>query len=213
MPFLLENFQIYFQSKNAFLSEEFNYNDLLVAKNVIKWKNYTFEKVIFCEGYAVHNNPFFSYLPFNAVKGEVLQMHIDDFETDKIYSKNIFLVPLGNKKYKVGATYNWDDKTDQKTENGKAEILEKFNKLNLKNSKILEHEAGIRPSTIDRRPFIGLHPEYKNLGIFNGLGTKGVSLAPYISNIFVNYLKNNKDILDEVNINRFSSLYLGFKVN
>ena len=32
------------------------------------------------------------------------------------------------------------------------------------NFKTIDHFAGIRPATKDRRPFIGTHPEFENIG-------------------------------------------------
>ena len=41
----------------------------------------------------------------------------------------------------------------------------------------------------------------------NGLGTKGVTLAPFFANQMVNNLKNCSNIDKEVNISRYYSLY------
>ena len=54
---------------------------------------------------------------------------------------------------------------------------------------------------------LGEHPKQKNLIIFNGLGTKGVSLAPYFSSQLANWLEGNGEIMPEVNIKRFNALY------
>ena len=70
---------------------------------------------------------------------------------------------------------------------------------------ILKHEAGVRPSVIDRRPVIGCHPKFKNIFVFNGLGTKGVMLAPYFANQFVENLKNGTKLQVDVDISRFST--------
>ena len=73
--------------------------------------------------------------------------------------------------------------------------------------KIVDQEAGIRPATLDRRPFLGVHPEFERLLMFNGFGTKGVSLMPYFSVKFCDFLSNDKELPEEVNINRYFSLY------
>ncbi len=79
------------------------------------------------------------------------------------------------------------------------------------NYTILDQQAGVRPSSSDRRPIIGLHPEYNNLFIFNGLGTKGVMLAPYFAKKFVNFYLQKETLPPEVNVGRFYSLYAGEK--
>lgn len=47
---------------------------------------------------------------------------------------------------------------------------------------VVEHKAGVRPSVSDRRPVLGPCKDYEQLVVFNGLGTKGVSLAPFFQN-------------------------------
>jgi glycine/D-amino acid oxidase-like deaminating enzyme len=78
---------------------------------------------------------------------------------------------------------------------------------------IIEQQAGIRPSTDDRRPFIGLHPEHSELAIFNGLGTKGVTFTLYFSEQFAKFLESGEELDPEVNIERVFSLYFRSKLS
>ena len=97
-----------------------------------------------------------------------------------ILSKGIFMLPF--KDYvKVGSTYDNENQNEEPTEKGKLELLNRLSKLYKGNVKILEHRAGLRPATFDRKPFIGFHDKYKNLAIFNSFGSKGVSLIPYFA--------------------------------
>ena len=114
---------------------------------------------------------------------------------------------LGNKRYKVGATYAWDDLSEEPTEAGASELHNKLKQLISCDYNLIKHEAGIRPSSIDRRPIIGAHPQHKNLFIFNGLGTKGVMLAPYFAKNFVNFYLEKESIHEEVNVKRFYKDY------
>ena len=45
---------------------------------------------------------------------------------EDIVNKNMFILPLGNDCYKIGATYNWELKTKNPSEEGKQELLEKL---------------------------------------------------------------------------------------
>jgi glycine/D-amino acid oxidase-like deaminating enzyme len=69
---------------------------------------------------------------------------------------------------------------------------------------IIKHEAGIRPTVNDRRPILGIHPEHPRLAVFNGLGTKGVMLAPYFANQLIDHLEKEQTIDPEVDLSRFS---------
>ena len=57
----------------------------------------------------------FNFLPLDGTKGELLLVRIPDLKLNKIIKSNVFIIPLGNDVYKVGATYDWQDKTDQLT--------------------------------------------------------------------------------------------------
>ncbi|NNC69515.1 MAG: FAD-dependent oxidoreductase, partial [Flavobacteriaceae bacterium] len=69
---------------------------------------------------------------------------------------------------------------------------------------IITHEAGIRPTVKDRRPLVGIHPEKKQLAVLNGLGTRGVLLAPKMARLLYEALENRMDVPKEVSINRFN---------
>ena len=83
------------------------------------------------------------------------------------------------------------------------ELCEQLDKIVNCEYSVIEHFAGIRSTVKDRRPFIGIHPENNLVGIFNGLGTKGASLAPYFANQFADFLEDGAILDDEVNIKRF----------
>jgi glycine/D-amino acid oxidase-like deaminating enzyme len=164
---------------------------------------------IYCQGFEATKSPYFNYLPFNPVKGEILNIKIPELDIQEIINQGVFVIPLGNNQYRLGATYTWDELDNIPTETGRNNLTEKYHKLMKPSMEILSHQAGVRPATKDRRPFIGMHPEFENIGIFNGLGSKGVSLAPYFAKQFVDFLVYQKELHPEVNINRFASLYLG----
>ena len=164
--------------------------------------------VIYCEGYNGKFNPHFSYLPFNPVKGEIVDIEIQNLDLQEIINQGVFVIPLGENKFRLGATYKWDILDDVSTEEGKTILIEKYQKLMKSQMRILSQKAGVRPATKDRRPFLGMHPEIENIGIFNGFGSKGVSLAPFFGKQFVDFLVHQKELYSEVNINRFASLYL-----
>lgn len=201
----LEAFRNYFKQNNFLLEEIFDYGELIISENNVVYKNVSADKIIFCEGYKTIDNPYFSWLPFKLTKGEIITIKITDTEIDEEYviNKGVFILPLGNAIYKVGATYEWTDLTEQITEKGKNDLIDKLNKVLKVPFEIINHEVGIRPTVIDRRPLIGLHPEHNSLAVFNGMGTKGVMLAPYFSKQFVDFLAHENTLNKEVDIVRF----------
>lgn len=191
------------------------FRDYFLAQNILfetnEFPRISEDITIFCEGYHGKFNPYFSYLPFNPVKGEVLDIEIKNLDILEIINQGVFVIPLEKDIFRLGATYDWDVLDFNTTELGKNVLIEKYHKLMKPHMRMLSQLAGVRPATKDRRPFLGLHAEEKNIGIFNGFGSKGVSLAPFFGRQFVDYLVYQKELHPEVNINRFASLYLTHK--
>ncbi len=194
--------------KDGFINEEFNYKDLRISET-IDYKNIKAKHIVFADGYLMKHNPYFNYVPFKPAKGEVLTVGSEDLDIgSNIINKNAFLMQLENGIYKLGATYNWDDLNEAKSEVALNELQDKFSKLSEAPYKIIEHEAGVRPSVIDRRPVIGSHPQHKKIFVFNGLGTKGVMLAPYFAQKLVDHIKVSEPLNDEVNVARFNKFFV-----
>lgn len=191
---------------NAYVQTDFQPALLHMDESGIDYENYQADKMIHCTGID-SLVPYFNWLPIRPLKGETVHITLNE-RPEVIYNKGVYVVPTSETAvYKAGATYSLNELSPSCTPEGKKELEDKLFAL-LKNPfQILEQEWGIRPTTIDRRPILGPHPEYKNLVIFNGLGTKGVSLAPYFSNHLANWLTQEGEIHKEVNINRFKPLY------
>jgi glycine/D-amino acid oxidase-like deaminating enzyme len=207
IPVMLNAYRQYLIDRRSYLQVPFDYQAVELPDKQVLWRGIKAKKILFCEGTHNTKNPYFHWLPFEQVKGELLIVHIPGMNIDHIINRGIFIVPLGNDLYKVGATYAWDDLTWETTEAARQEITDKLKELIKIPFTVTGHQAGIRPASADRRPFTGLHPEYPGFGIFNGLGTKGVSLAPYLAHRFVEYLDKGKELAREVHINRYFSLY------
>jgi glycine/D-amino acid oxidase-like deaminating enzyme len=207
IPEFLDNSKCFFESKGQYQEAFFNIDDLEVDGMSVCWKDFEFGKVILCQGVRGESDPYFNWLPFNPVKGQVLDVTISDYRIQDIINQGIFVLPIGANQFKVGATYSWHDLDWEATEDGRNYLEEKLHPLLLKPYEITSQRAGIRPSSKDRRPLIGIHPGIPNVGIFNGMGTKGVTLSPYFAGQFVEHLLNGKDLNPSVNIERYFSLY------
>lgn len=180
------------------LHEAFDYSQL--SDNQYKGQIYT--DVIFCEGYLGKENPWFGELPLTQTKGETLTIHSKGIPEDQSINRKCFVLPLGNQTFKIGSTYIWDTVDLRTTEEGKQIMLENLSHLTSAPITIIDQAAGIRPTTTDRRPLIGTHPEKKFYHIFNGLGAKGYLIAPLLSKEFVDYLLDGVPLDREVDIAR-----------
>lgn len=191
-------------------TETFDHSLLKIFPDKVVYKNCEARHIVFCEGYLVKHNPFFNWVPLKPAKGEVLTIRSEQLKlTNSIFNKNGFLMDLGAGSYKLGATYEWTELTENTTEKGREELELKLHQMIGCDYSVIDHQAGVRPSSIDRRPIIGRHPNYQNLHIFNGLGTKGVMLAPFFAKNFVNFYLQKEGLVTDVQINRFYKLYGG----
>lgn len=189
----------YLSQKIQWMEEEFDHGSL--SSN--KYKNISFDDVIFCEGYNGCDNPYFNYLPLHQTKGETLLIRSHSLPLDHSVNRKCFVLPLGDQQFKIGSTYVWNTPDPSTTEEGRSTLLKNLSYLTDEKVEILEHEGGIRPTTEDRRPLLGTHPTFKNYHIFNGLGTKGYMIAPLLSKEFVSYLFGEGEIHPEACIDRF----------
>ncbi|MFL5752390.1 MAG: NAD(P)/FAD-dependent oxidoreductase [Bacteroidia bacterium] len=203
----LESTKQLLQQQHALLQEKFEHDLLTIKNGSVQYKNAEATSIIFCEGYNCIHNPYFNWVPFKPAKGEVLTIKCAGLNLQQIINKGIFILPLGKDLYKVGATYEWEELNGSATEKAKLELVEKLEKVISLPYTITSHESGIRPSTIDRRPIIGNHPEFPVLKIFNGMGTKAVMLAPYFAKHFINFMENKEAIGPEANVDRFKKYY------
>ncbi|MCU0340463.1 MAG: FAD-binding oxidoreductase [Spirosomaceae bacterium] len=205
---MLQKIMSFFVEKNQYFENEFDYEKVEIQQDSVIYEDIEIKKILFCEGFEARENPFFGWLPFNPVKGQSLIVYIEGYSIDEIVNQGNFVLPIDKEgKCRIGATYSWHDINWEISEDGKNFLEGKVKTFFKAPYRILEQQAGIRPSSKDRRPFVGLHPVYKQLGIFNGLGTKGITLAPYFAQQFAQFLETGEEIDAEVNIERFFSLY------
>ncbi|MGZ3899284.1 MAG: NAD(P)/FAD-dependent oxidoreductase [Bacteroidia bacterium] len=197
--------------KDNYIDEIFDHSKLIHNDTDISYGEIKARNIIFCEGNLVKNNLYFNWVPMKPAKGEVLTISSEISLNNHILNKGNFILQNPDGNFKTGATYEWDDLTEHPTQKGKEELEIKLKKIISAPYNILKHEAGIRPSSVDRRPVIGAHPLHKNIFLFNGLGTKGVMLAPYFANNFVLCYLQKQPLNSEADIKRFYRLYDGTK--
>lgn len=200
---LLGDFRKYLISKEKLQREQFDYSAIQFSDKKINYKKISSSKIVFCEGFGIKKNPFFKQLPIQEAKGELITIHAPELEIDFVLKSSVFIMPLGNQLFLVGATFNWRDKSNTPTEEGKKELVQKLDKIISVSYKVVKHVAGIRPTVKDRRPLVGVHKEHSQLAVLNGLGTRGVMIAPTAAHQLYNYLEQGKPLPIEVDIARF----------
>lgn len=200
---LISSLRTYLESTESLINEQIDYESLNVSSKEINYKHITANHIIFAEGYQLKNNPWFKHLPLKGTKGELITIKAPDLKLDHPIKSSVLVMPLGNDLYRVGASFNWDDKDCIPTEEGRNWLISKLEQIISCNFEVVEHEAGIRPTVIDRRPLLGTHEEYNNVHVFNGMGTRGVMLAPTGVKMLINSIEENIPLDIEWDIKRF----------
>ncbi len=200
---LLRLYREYLNENNLFTEESFDYSLLQEEIDGIRYKNIQAKHIIFAEGFGMHANPYFNNLPLDGTKGELFIIKAPLLDLDVIVNTSVFILPLGNDLFKVGATYNWADKTDTPTEEGKRELVEKIKEIINCDFEIVKHFAGVRPTVKDRRPLVGTYSNHNSIHIFNGLGTRGVMLGPAMAKALFENIEYQKPLDRTIDIRRF----------
>lgn len=200
---VLHTYRQYLQNKEALSTETFNYDALSEVNNRIHYKNISAKKIVFAEGVLVKNNPFFPKNYLSPNKGEFLIVKAPKLKISFLLKGPVYVIPLGDDLYKVGATYSRGDLEPTITEAAKTEIVSKLKKMIACPFEVVSQEVGIRPTTKDRRPLLGMLPESENKVFFNGLGTHGIMGAPLLSKMLYNHVEEQMKLPKEVSITRW----------
>lgn len=204
VPLFLQSSRERFRRQGILLEESFDHSMLEIAAAGVSYRHISATYIIFCEGHLVRKNPFFRHVPMKPAKGEVLTIKCEGLLINEdIFNKNLFILPLGNDLYKVGATYEWEQLDDHPTKEGEEELLAKLKALLHVPFELIRHQAGVRPSVIDRRPVLGRHSGHAQVLVFNGFGTKAVMLAPYFSARLAEHILSGSALHREVDVARF----------
>lgn len=201
---LIKEYRKKHRETKQFLEESFIYNDIVFKENNrMTYKYIDAKHIVFAEGFGLKNNPFFNHLPLNGTKGELILIKSPQLKLNFVLKSNVFIIPKQDDYYLVGATYEWTDKTNKVTKQAKNELIKKLKTIICCEFEVVKQYAGIRPTVKDRRPLVGTHNKYHNLHVLNGLGTRGVMIAPYVAHQLFNNIEHKTPLDSEIDIKRF----------
>lgn len=199
----LASYREWLRSESLLTDAAFDYDKLELFEDHVRYGDLQARHIVFAEGFGIRQNPYFNHLPLNGTKGELLAVSIPGLDLKKIIKSSVFLLPDTDGNFKVGATYEWEDKTETPTASARDELEKNLQEFLHLPYEIVGHKAGIRPTVKDRKPLLGTHPEHKNLHVMNGLGTRGVMLAPFCADLLYDFIENGKAIPQPMSASRF----------
>lgn len=187
--------------------------DLSIEKSLSDWsvRNNEFQfsaaNLIVTSGYESSLFPFWKELKIHAVKGELaVYEHNNDFPFDFAVSALGYISSIDKKRFVIGSTYDHRFEDLNPTEKGLnyletrcAAVLPDL----LKSAKLIERWSGVRASTPNRKPIIGMHPKDNSVSIFAGLGSKGLLYSEYYAGKLVRHLLEDEKIEKEYSVTKF----------
>ncbi|MBZ9631637.1 FAD-binding oxidoreductase [Salegentibacter sp. LM13S] len=201
---LVKEYRNYLENNDKIQFERFDYNALQINEDSVSYNGISAKQIIFCEGFGMQYNSYFNYLPLRGNKGEYITIYSEELQLEEAVKSSVFIIPLGNNLYKVGATYNNQEKDPQPSKEAREELEKKIEKLITCKFEVVDQSAGIRPASKDRKPMLGRHPKYKNLYCCNGFGSRGVLISPMISEQLISFIEGDAQLPQEIDLQRFS---------
>lgn len=190
----------------SLIEEPFNWGECTLTPDGVNYKHIAAKNIIDCSGSGGVANPYFSLLPYSPNKGEVIIARIPGLPRNNVYKQGLKIMPWKEDLFWIGSSFSWRYEDLLPTEDFRKRVVTHLdNRLKLP-YEIVAHHAAERPSTVDHKPFIGRHPHHHNICIFNGMGTKGCSLAPYFAREFAAYLTEGKPLMPDVDVARFKRI-------
>jgi len=121
----------------------------------------------------------FDGVAHRCAKGEILTVDIPEWEEERILTGGGWLIPIGGGRFRIGATYAWDELDVGPTEEGRESVEKILRSFTPRNFRVVDHVAGVRP--IIRRSQPMAHFQDGKGWMINGLGSKGVIYAPGVA--------------------------------
>jgi glycine/D-amino acid oxidase-like deaminating enzyme len=202
---MLDALHQWFRKQEILIEAPLLYSDVTIEADNIQWQAVQAGRVIFCEGWRGQKNPWFDWLPFQPAKGEILTLSTDSTIPVHMINRGKWLLPINEGTFKLGATYDRSELNETVTEDAKQELLDALEHIFLSRPavRVTNHMAGVRPGTKDKQPFVGLHPEHAQMGIFNGFGSKGSLMIPWYAEQFTCHLVDGTPLPERADIRRW----------
>ncbi|MFS4418181.1 NAD(P)/FAD-dependent oxidoreductase [Maribacter sp. 2307ULW6-5] len=187
--------------------EHFDHAQVGIHQHHLSYKGVQARHLVFADGFGLKGNPFFKYLPMQGSKGEYLIISSEALGERSAIKSAIFILPLGNHRYKVGANYNRTDKTNVPTGPGREKLLSQLQEVINCSFSVVNHVAGVRPTVADRRPLVGRHPVHERVWTLNGFGSHGLTTAPWAAQRLYGHIEKGSPLSPEVDVKRYANSY------
>lgn len=191
----LSTSQRYFESLGSWQRGELTPDE--VATRIGK----DFTHAVFCIGWEAARHPWFDWVPFQSARGTVLQVSADTGGETRVVNNGCWLLPRGDGSLRVGPTYELNfDQPHTPAPETIAALETRLRGLLKTCYAITGSQTGVRPIIARREALIGTHPARPGIAFMNGLGSKGVLRAPWVTRQLTEHLLDGKPIEPELDL-------------
>lgn len=170
-----------FRDQQCLVNSRVEFKDLHIHSSSIRWKSLTANAIVFCSGFKSFRMPLWDFLTPKLAKGDVLTLQLSRMPRTHIIKRGYWLLPFHDKTFKFGSTYIPEDTRLEIDSIHTDMLLSSFYDMFGYEPRVVSQQTGVRPVLHDRQPIFSPHPMHRNVYLFNGLGSKGVTLAPFMA--------------------------------
>lgn len=156
------------------------------------------DNVITAAGIDSKNTAPWNYLPLHPVKGQAALIELSaPFPYSCAVYNSGYAFKYNERTIAAGSTYEHDFTSSEPVKANYHKILDNLELILpdvREKIKGAGHWAGIRVSTPNRLPVLGRHPEYHNLYIFTGLGSKGLLFSSYLAQLLCEFIADGRPL-------------------
>jgi len=200
---LLQQYAHFLSAEDELIEDTFDYASLHYSEEKIQYKDIEAKHIVFAEGAAAVHNPYFPKELLRPNKGEYVIFKSEELQLFSVLKGPVMIIPLGDHLYKAGATFDRENETTHTTETAKVETVNKLKSMLNCDFEVVGQVAGVRPTVKDRRPLLGTSEVSKRIHFFNGLGTRGLMMAPGLSASLYESIEQGRSLPQEIDIKRF----------
>lgn len=164
--------------------------------------------VVFCEGAWMADNRWFGWIPRMFARGQRIVGVLDRTLTEQPVWLSVAgksLVVVGD-RFTFGSTYDWHSLEPIVTDEATAYLSEQLARILRCGHRVTDAWTGVRPIVADLRPVVGEHPHNRGMWIFNGLGSRGLLLAPRLAQLLARCIAGEPVSLGQWDVARFAEL-------
>lgn len=172
-------------------------------------KNISADRIICCGGHLMKSDPVWAGLKLHNIKGQTATFHFPKPLPLKASVSSLGYMAFMKcepDKLVVGSTYEHHPEYDEPDEYGLEYLTKKLETTFPGRAEMaleVAQWAGYRTTVPDKNPVIGPHPDEQGLYIVGALGSKGMSLGPYLGDLLAEFIASGAEIPSEVSIGRF----------